>query len=164
MPFAVIIIGVVILVTAFRNTHTDLATALETDVPGYFKWGAAIAATAGLGYIPGLQVISRYLLALVITVIVLKNYQAIIAGFTAGSTAPAPSVAQASPAAAQIAAPGSVPTQAQVAGGTGAGPSGGTAAGNVNAFTGPAVIPGALDPAAFLTAFEAGLGGFGGVA
>jgi len=81
MPFAILIIGAILVVVAFNNTAGQLATELETDIPGYFKWAAAIAAILGLGYIPGLRVPSRWLLGLVLLVILLKNYSQIIAGF-----------------------------------------------------------------------------------
>lgn len=155
MPFVVILIGAVLLIVAFRNTHGDLATALETDVPGYFKWASAIAGVGALGYVPGFRTGSRYLLALVIVVLVLNNYRQIIAGFTAIQRPPVASTAAPSPAAAEAAQPGSVPSQASVAG---------TAGASSQLASNSPVIAGALDPAAFLTAFEHGLGGFGGVA
>jgi len=82
MPFVLVIVGAILVVTAFNNSHGSLGQALQTDLPGYFKWGAAIAAILGLGYVPGLKTASRWLLALVLLVIVLKNYSGIFAGFT----------------------------------------------------------------------------------
>lgn len=99
MPFAAIIIGAIIIVAAFNNTHSQLAAELENDIPGYFKWAIAIAAILGLGLIPGLSKPSRWLFALVVVVIVVTNYQAIVAGFkgfalsSGQPSAPAPSPA-----------------------------------------------------------------------
>jgi hypothetical protein len=82
MPVAILIIGALLLITAFNNSFGALTTALETDIPGYFVWAAAIAAIMAIGYVPGLRTPSRYLLALVLVVILLANYTQIYAGFT----------------------------------------------------------------------------------
>jgi hypothetical protein len=81
MPFIVLVIAAIILITAIHGTHGDLATALEQDIPGYFKWAAAIAAIIGLGYLPGFERISRWLLVLVAVVVVLTQGKGIFAGF-----------------------------------------------------------------------------------
>ena len=114
MPFAVLLVGAILVIVAFNNSAPALVSELEADIPPYFKWAAAIAAILGIGYIPGLRVPSRYLLGLVLLVILLKNYTGIIAGFKtfltgsgtpsgvgAGSPNPTtPYVAQNAPAAA----------------------------------------------------------------
>jgi hypothetical protein len=81
MPFAVLLIGAILVIVAFNNSAPALVSQLEGDIPGYFKWAAAIAAILGIGYIPGLRTPTRYLLALVLLVILLKNYTKIYAGF-----------------------------------------------------------------------------------
>ncbi len=90
MPFVLAIIGAILVISAIRNTNGDLATALETDAPGYVTWAAAIAGVAALGFIPGMRTVSRMLLALVLVVLVLKNYQGILKGFTALASSPIP--------------------------------------------------------------------------
>ena len=55
MPVAILILGALLVVTAFNNSFSALATELEADIPGYFKWAAAIAAICALGYIPGMR-------------------------------------------------------------------------------------------------------------
>lgn len=109
MPFALILIGAVIVVVAFNGTQAGLASELENDIPGFFKWAAAIAAILGLGFVPGLRTPSRWLLALVALVILLTNYQRIIAGFqnfaqTGAQTAQAAGRSEQQAAAAQQAA------------------------------------------------------------
>jgi hypothetical protein len=166
MPFILIIIGALLLITAVRNTYGDLATALEADIPPYFKWALAIVGTGSLGYVPGMREISRWLLALVIIVIVLKNYQAILNGFTSLESVPAASTASATPAVTVAASSGSPVTTAEITG-TNTTAVANTTAGSINAAGIPPTITspvGAYDPAAYLTAFEAGIGGFGGVA
>jgi hypothetical protein len=144
------------MIAALRNTQGQLATALEADVPPFAVWALALAGVAGLGFIPGMRVPSRYILALVILVLVLRNYQAILAGFTGLAPAPAPAAAAATPAAAV--ASGQTPTAADVAGG------GGTAtASSAVAAASPLAM---FQPGHVLTAFEEGASGagFGGFA
>lgn len=152
-----VIIGAILIVTAYRNTYGNLATALETDVPGFAKWALAIVAVGALGWVPGMQAVSRWLLALVIVVLVLRNYQALFANAQHLSSLPAATPAQQTPAAAYVANPSNPQiTQASISG----------TSGNVNAAAQTASVSsplGAFDPAAYLTAFESGVGGFGGV-
>lgn len=82
MPFFILLVGVVIIIAAFNNTHSDLAHALQHDMAGFFPWAAAIGIILSLGFIPGMKIPARWLLALVAVVIVVKNYQVIISGVT----------------------------------------------------------------------------------
>jgi hypothetical protein len=160
MPAVLILIGAVLLVSAYRNSQGQLATALESDVPPFLKWGLALGAVGALGFVPGMKVPSRYLLALVIVVLVLHNYTKIFAGFTSLSQAtPAPSQAAVTPATQLATQPGSVVTASEISG------SGGTAAA-IKPSTAAAAVPFMLDalPQQFLTAFEEGIAGFGGLA
>jgi hypothetical protein len=125
MPFAILLIGAILVVTAFNNSFGALATELESDIPPYFKWAAAIAAILGLGYIPGLKVPSRYLLALVLLVILLVNNSQIIAGlkafFTSSGTPTGTGAGAPNPSAAYVANPAttSPPAATTVTGGGG---------------------------------------------
>lgn len=87
MILLIIVIAVVLIVAAFRNSQGALFSALATDVPPFAVWGAAVFAIGAIGYIPGLKPVSQGLLALVILVIVLHNYENILQGFEAVSTA-----------------------------------------------------------------------------
>ena len=80
MPFVLLLIGLVLIVAAFNNAQASLAAELEKDAPGFFRWGLAIAAILALGYVPALRTPSRALLAVVVFVLVVTNYQQIIAG------------------------------------------------------------------------------------
>lgn len=86
MAFWLLVIGVVIIVAAIRNSQGALFTAIKTDVPDFVVWAAAIIAIGAIGYVPGLKPVSRGLLALIIIVLILRNYSNIIAGFKAAST------------------------------------------------------------------------------
>lgn len=81
MILILLLIGAVLVVSAIRNSQGALFTALSTDAPGFVIWAAAIVAVGAVGFIPGLKPVSRGLLALILLVIFLKNYQTIIAGF-----------------------------------------------------------------------------------
>lgn len=74
MPIVLILIGILLMVTAYSGTYAQLATELESDIPGFMKWGLALGAIVAVGFIPGLQKPARWLLGLVILVIVLKNW------------------------------------------------------------------------------------------
>jgi hypothetical protein len=87
MLLAVLLIAVLLIVAAIRNSQKALFTALGQDVPGFIVWAAAIVAVGAVGYIPGLKGASRGLLALVLLVIILRNYSAVVAGFQASAQA-----------------------------------------------------------------------------
>lgn len=81
MTLIALIVGIVLIVAAIRGTEGALFGALLTDVPGFAVWGAALFAVGAVGFIPGLKPVSRGILALVILVILVNNYQTIINGF-----------------------------------------------------------------------------------
>lgn len=81
MVLVVLFLGAILLVAGIRGTYRDLFTALSIDVPGYIVWAAAILALGAIGLIPGLKPVSKGLLALVLIVLIVNNYQKIIAGF-----------------------------------------------------------------------------------
>lgn len=88
MALVALFIGAILIVAAFRNTYGALFTALGQDVPSFVAWAAAILALGALGYIPGMQSVSRGLMALVLVVIVVHNYQQILTGLQSVSKAP----------------------------------------------------------------------------
>jgi hypothetical protein len=81
MPFVILFLGLLLVIVAYQGTHTQLLAALKADLPGFFKWALAISAIVALGYVPGMQKPSRYLLGLVLLVIFLANYTNILNGF-----------------------------------------------------------------------------------
>ena len=125
MPFAIFLIGALLVVVAFNNSFAALASELEADIPPYFKWAAAIVAILGLGYIPGLRTPSRYLLGLVLLVILLANNSQIIAGlkafFTSSGTPSGVGAGTPNPSAGYVANPAttSPPAASTVSGGSG---------------------------------------------
>ena len=81
MIFFALIIGVVLIVAAIRNSQGALFAALGQDVPAFVVWAAAIFALGAIGFIPNLRPVSRGLLALVLVVLVIRNYKQILSGF-----------------------------------------------------------------------------------
>lgn len=81
MVFVVLVIGLVLVVAAVRNSQASLFSALMSDVPAFAVWAAAIFALSAIGFVPDLKPVSRGLLVLVLVVIVLTNYKQILSGF-----------------------------------------------------------------------------------
>lgn len=115
MVLVILFLGVVLLVAGIRGTYHDLFAALGTDVPGYIVWGAAILAVGAIGLIPGLKPISKGLLGLILVVLIVNNYQKVIAGFhsavsagEAKGAAPATPSTTAAPAAASSSSSGGI--------------------------------------------------------
>ena len=90
MILVALAIGIVLIVASVRGQDGALFSALGTDVPGFVIWGAAILAVGAIGYVPGLKSPARGLLALVLVVLALNNYQNILAGFGAAATPATP--------------------------------------------------------------------------
>lgn len=90
MILVALLIGVVLIVAAVRNSQDALFSALGTDIPEFVIWAAAIIAIGAIGWIPSLKPVSRGLLILIFVVIVLRNYSAVLTGFQTAWTAPPP--------------------------------------------------------------------------
>jgi putative exporter of polyketide antibiotics len=76
MPFALIIIGVVLVVASVRNTQGDLYTLVKGDFTGqnnYVYWMLSILLVGSLGYIPSLTKLSRVFLVLILVVLLLHK-------------------------------------------------------------------------------------------
>jgi hypothetical protein len=89
MILVALVIGAIVVIAAIRNSHRALGAALMQDVPAFMVWGAAIVAVGAIGFIRPMQPVSRALMALVITVIILRNYKGIIGGFQSAWQTPA---------------------------------------------------------------------------
>ena len=76
MPFALIAIGLLLIVTGIKGTQSQLAAQLASDFTGagnFFYWIIAIMAIGAVGYIEPMKGPSRMLLALIIVAMVLSN-------------------------------------------------------------------------------------------
>lgn len=76
MPFAFILIGLALVISAVRGTHGDLAKLLKKDFTGennFFVWMIAIGVIGLVGYNQKASTFSRYAMALVLLAMILAN-------------------------------------------------------------------------------------------
>ena len=76
MPFALLIIGVVLIAAGVRNKQGDLYGLLAADFTGannFIYWVAAILLIGAVGYLPRMKPVSDGFLILVLLVLVLKR-------------------------------------------------------------------------------------------
>jgi len=76
MPFAILTIGILLVITAYNNTQPLLSAQLQKDMSGktgFIYWIAAIIIVGAVGYIKPLEPISRAFLLLILTVVFLTN-------------------------------------------------------------------------------------------
>lgn len=76
MPFALLIIGLILVITGAKDTHRAMGSQLAKDFTGqgnFFWWLAAIFLMGAVGKIPGMQNFSRALMGLVIVVLLISN-------------------------------------------------------------------------------------------
>jgi len=76
MPFALTIIGMLLIVTGFQNTYAALGAQVAGDFTGknnFIYWFVAIAVVGAIGYAKPLQNFSRAFMALIIVSIFLSN-------------------------------------------------------------------------------------------
>ncbi len=76
MPFALLIIGLAVIVAGARGKSSDLITLVEEDFlssQGYIPWAISILAIGAVGYIPRAKPISDAFLVLIVVVLILSN-------------------------------------------------------------------------------------------
>lgn len=73
MPYALILIGTMMVVTGVQNTYAAFGAQLQTDGVAFLKWGIAIGGVGAMGYVPDLQGLSRAMLALILIAMILAN-------------------------------------------------------------------------------------------
>lgn len=76
MPFALLIVGVFLLVTSVRNKQDDLFKLLQSDFTGqgnFWYWAVSILLIGAIGYVPKLKPLSDSFLVLVIVVLFLAK-------------------------------------------------------------------------------------------
>lgn len=76
MPFALLVIAILLVVTGARGTYPQLKTLLIQDFTGqhnFLNWIVALGAVGLLGYVPDLQKFSRAMLALIIICLFLSE-------------------------------------------------------------------------------------------
>lgn len=76
LAFALVFVGLLMIVTGANNTHAQFGAQLKKDFTGeksFLLWIAAIGGVGALGYIPALRKFSHYFMALILISIVLSN-------------------------------------------------------------------------------------------
>jgi hypothetical protein len=76
MIIGLIIVGILLIDVGLKGTERSLGQQLTNDLmgqQGFIGWVAAFGAIGALGYIPVLEKPSRYFIALLLIVIVLRN-------------------------------------------------------------------------------------------
>lgn len=76
MPFALMTIGLLLVIAAYNNSGSALASQLKSDFTGsgnFLYWIAAIFIVGLIGYAAPMRGVSRAALALVIVVLFLQN-------------------------------------------------------------------------------------------
>lgn len=74
MPFALIVIGLMLVVTGVRGTQSQLFTLVEGDFTGqdnFIYWALSILIIGAIGYIPQFKGLSRAFMGLVVVVLFL---------------------------------------------------------------------------------------------
>lgn len=73
MPFALLAIAAIFIVTGFRGTTSQFLSTFTADVKGFFPWIVSIIVIGAIGYIPGLKKFSDGFLILVLLVLFISN-------------------------------------------------------------------------------------------
>lgn len=78
MPFALVVIGLLMIVTGAKDTHKDFAKELASEFTGQPKenflwWIVAFGAIGAVGYAPQFRTFSRTFMGLMIVVLLLSN-------------------------------------------------------------------------------------------
>lgn len=86
MPFALVIIGLVMIVTGAKDTHCAFGKQMTEDFTGknnFTFWIASIGAVGALGYFQSMRDFSRMFMALILIGMILAQQRAASGGFFA---------------------------------------------------------------------------------
>ncbi len=76
MPYGLVIIGLLMIITGINNTYSQFASQLQSDFTGsksFIVWIIALGSVGALGYIKDLRTFSHYFMALILVSMVLAN-------------------------------------------------------------------------------------------
>jgi hypothetical protein len=96
MPFALVFVGLILIVTGSRNTYQQFGAKLVGDFTGpnnFLYWIAAIGAVGALGYVDSLKTFSRVFMSLILVSMILANggvFAKLQAAIASGPVAPTP--------------------------------------------------------------------------
>lgn len=78
MPFAFIIVGLVLAISGVKGTSSQLLKLVQGDIQGkdgYLYWAVAVLIVGAVGYIPVFKNLSVAFLSLILVVLILKEGQ-----------------------------------------------------------------------------------------
>jgi hypothetical protein len=107
MPFALVLAGLMMVITGIQNTHMQLGEQLRKDFTGdhpFTWWILSIGAIGAVGYIRPLRPVASAFLALILVVMFLSNKGGVFAQLTAAAKG-GPAKAASSPTALTVSAP-----------------------------------------------------------
>lgn len=76
MPFALVLIGILLIVTGAKNTYKEFGAELVDDFTGsgnFTYWVVSIGVVGSLGYIPAFKDFSRLFLVLILAAMLISN-------------------------------------------------------------------------------------------
>lgn len=80
MPYALVIVGLLMIVTGINNTYSQFGAQLQADMTGsnnqgrgFIVWVIALFLVGALGYINNLRTFSHYFMALILISMILAN-------------------------------------------------------------------------------------------
>lgn len=76
MTLFLLMVAIIVMASAYNNTHRDLFALLKDDFSGsgnFFVWVAAIAIVSGIGSYKPLRPISNAMLVLIVIAIIVSN-------------------------------------------------------------------------------------------
>lgn len=100
MPFALIFIGLLLVITGAKGTQSALASELREDFTGdrnFTYWIIALGSIGALGYVESFRSFSRWFMALILIAMIIRNdgfFDKLMQAFATGPTPP-PETAQA---------------------------------------------------------------------
>lgn len=86
MPFALVTVGLLLIVTGFQNTYAAFGKQVENDFTGpgnFIYWLIAIGVVGAVGYSKTFETPSRAFIALIIIAMFVKNDSGVFAKLTA---------------------------------------------------------------------------------
>lgn len=94
MPFALVVIGLLMIITGINNTYSQFGSQLQSDFSGsksFIVWILALGSVGALGYVKDLRQFSHYFMALILISMILSNkgvFQNFQAALASGPKAP----------------------------------------------------------------------------
>lgn len=85
MPFALVFVGLLLIITGFQNTYKQFGAQVQGDFSGkgnFLYWLLAILIVGAIGYVKSLQGFSRAFMALILLSILLSNKSGTAQGIT----------------------------------------------------------------------------------